>query len=107
MNEYKCKYSVNGICELMHDSTPCSGCADERCECAFCSDEECEEWVSDRVTDCGCYMVPEDVTLEDAAYNLKQYEADGQDIPLMMTEVLFMELWNSYAAQWRSKNRGD
>lgn len=68
---------------------------------------ECEDWVCEMVRDCGLYMIPEDITLEDAAYNLKQYEANGEDIPLMMTEVLFMNLWNEAARAWRQHNVSD
>lgn len=68
---------------------------------------ECEDWVYEMVRDCGLYMIPEDITLEDAAYNLKQYEADGEEIPLMMTEVLFMNLWNEAARAWRQHNIPD
>ena len=68
-------------------------------------DDEVKDWVSGIVEDNGHYMTPEEISLEDAEYNLKQYKADGEDIPLGVTSAVFMEAWNDEVKLWRERNK--
>ena len=69
--------------------------------------KELRDWVYDSVEDCGHYMVPEEVSEDDAAYNLKQYENDDADIPYGMNPILFMQFWNVGVRKWKERNRKD
>lgn len=93
---------------VLHDFIFWKRCLDYKPEINRMPDyisEEVIDWVSDLVEDNGHYMIPEEVSLEDAAYNLAQYKADGQDIPFGVNAEVFMTVWNDEVRLWEERNR--